>query len=325
MILTNGSQFKIFGTDKRKDAESLRGYQCHYAWSDELGTQQFGDVALQMLEFCMRLGENPQLVITTTPRPIPVIKKLVKDPDVRVVYGSTFDNSANLPSKQLALLKRRYENTSLGKQELYGKLLTEQVGALWSWPLIERARVSIPPDDLARIVVAIDPAGTGKRTSDETGIMVAGIDSNGTIWILEDATDRFSPDGWASKALSLYHSHHADAIIAETNFGADMVKTVIHNKDSSIPFHAETASRGKAIRAEPVVSLYERGRVKHTGDLEKLETQLCEWVPPGRVDADGEKIPPSKESPGRLDACVWAVIHLTRPPRRQRGALRFEE
>lgn len=322
--LHNGSLLKIFGTDKQKDAEALRGFQCHTAWFEELGTQVYGSVAWDMLEFALRLGTDPRVVITSTPRPTPLIRRLVKDDDgVVVTGGSTYDNADNLAPVMLERIKKRHEGTSLGAQELFGELLDGAKGALWTHDLI-REDHDVPR--LVRIVVAIDPAGTAKRTSDLTGIVVAGLDEIGRVWILADRSGRYSPEEWRRVAVEAFDDFQADAVVAETNFGADMVASTLRGGDRRLPFVELHASRGKEIRATPVLGLYEQLRVVHAGTFGDLVAQMTTWVPPGRFDEEGDPIEPSKESPDRMDAMVWAVTELAiKPQRRKRRAVFGEE
>ena len=293
IFLTNGSRIKLFSGE---EPERLRGPQHHGGWFDELAAFKYPE-AWDQYQFGLRLGEFPQTIVTTTPKPIKLIKELIKQDNVRVVRGSTFDNAANLAESALAQYRLRYENTRLGRQELYGEILDNVDGALWTRKLIDDARVdSAPP--LVRVVVAIDPAVTANATSDETGIVAAGIASNGDYYILDDKSIRTTPDAWARVAVELYHKHKADKIVAETNNGGDMVILLLKQVDASIATKKVTATRGKQLRAEPISSLYEQGRVHHVGYFSELETQLCEWTPQ------------SAESPDRLDALVWALTEL---------------
>jgi phage terminase large subunit-like protein len=214
-----------------------------------------------------------------------------------VIRGSTFDNAANLAPSALTELKLRYENTRLGRQELYGEILDNVEGALWTREMIELARVETAPP-LVRVVIGVDPAVTSSDTSDETGIIAAGITSDGNYYILDDKSLRASPDAWARAAVNLYHERSADKIIAETNNGGDMIIMLMKQVDPSIAVKKVTATRGKQLRAEPISSLYEQGRVHHVGYFEQLEMQMCEWTPL------------SSESPDRLDALVWALTEL---------------
>jgi predicted phage terminase large subunit-like protein len=226
-----------------------------------------------------------------------LIKDLLKRDNVRVVRGSTFDNAKNLAPSALAELRLRYENTRLGRQELYGEVLEEVEGALWTRDIIESARVTKCPP-LVRIVVGVDPAVTSGESSDETGIVVAGITADGHYYVLDDKTLRATPDAWARVAVNTYHEHKADRIVAETNNGGDMVTLLMRQVDSTVSVKKVTATRGKQLRAEPISSLYEQGRVHHVGYFAELEMQMCEWTPQ------------SNESPDRLDALVWAITEL---------------
>lgn len=293
IFLTNRSRIKLFSGE---EPDRLRGPQFHGGWFDELAAFKRPD-AWDQYQFGARLGQHPQTIVTTTPRPTKLIKDLVDRKGVHVVRGSTFDNAKNLAPSALAELKLRYENTRLGRQELYGEILDTVEGALWTREMIERARVTdIPP--LIRIVVAIDPAVTNNANSDETGIVAAGITSDNHYYVLSDKSLKASPDAWARQAVNLYHDLGADKIIAETNNGGDMVTLLIKQVDHSAPVKKVTATRGKQLRAEPISSLYEQGRVHHHGYFAELETQMCEWTPV------------SSESPDRLDALVWAITEL---------------
>jgi phage terminase large subunit-like protein len=322
--LNNGAMLKIFGTDKAKDAEGLRGYQCHTAWFEELGTQQYGEVAWDMLTFALRLGDDPRVVITGTPRPTPLIRKLVKDDGIVVTSGTTYDNAHNLAPQMLARIKAQYEGTTLGQQELHGLLLDGAKGALWSIPMILRSN-AVP--DLVRVVIAVDPAGTSKKTSDLTGIVVVGIDADGVCWVLADKSGRYSPEEWRGVVTTAYDDYEADLVVAEVNFGADMVASTLRGGDRRLSFKPVHASRGKEMRATPVVGLYEQQRVKHAGVLADLEEMMTTWVPPGRFDEEGAPIPASKESPDRMDAMVWGVTELAglSTARKARRTMSFEE
>jgi len=293
IFLTNGSRIKLFSGE---EPDRFRGPQFHGGWFDELAAFKYPD-AWDQYQFGLRLGEFPQTIVTTTPRPTKLIKDLITRDGVRVQRGSTFDNAKNLAASALAELKLRYENTRLGRQELYGEILDNVEGALWTREMIETARVDTAPP-LVRVVVAIDPAVTSAATSDETGIVAAGIGNNGDYYILDDKSLRASPDAWARQAVMLYHEYKADKIIAETNNGGDMVIMLLKQVDASVPTKKVTATRGKQLRAEPISSLYEQGRVHHVGYFADLEVQMCEWTPL------------SNESPDRLDALVWALTEL---------------
>jgi phage terminase large subunit-like protein len=285
----------------------FRGPQFELAWCDETAAWNKDMDTWQMLQFCMRLGKHPRIMVTTTPKPTKLIRQILKDPKTIVTTGSTFDNSANLAKTYLTAVKEQYEGTRLGRQELYAEVLEEAQGALWTTAMLDDASVkheAVP--DLSRIVVALDPAVTSNAESDMTGIVVAGIDINGVAYVLGDYTDRLSPQGWAAKAIQLYNHYQADRIVAEVNQGGDMVRTTIHGEDDSVSYKAVRASRGKYARAEPISALYERGLVKHVSNppdgasLNELETQMRTWEPLGRIG-----------SPDRLDALVWAITDLS--------------
>ena len=300
----NGAQVQFFSAE---EPERLRGPQFEIAWCDELAAWNKDIDTWSMLQFCMRLGKHPRIMVTTTPKPTKLVRQILKDGNTHVTTGSTFDNSANLAKTYLKAVKDQYEGTRLGRQELYAEVLEEAEGALWSTEMLDKA--SVKHEDvphLNRIVVALDPAVTSNAESDMTGIVVAGIDVNGVAYVLGDYTERLSPQGWASKAIQLYHQYQADRIVAEVNQGGDMVKQTLHGEDETIPFKAVRASRGKFARAEPISALYERGIVKHVANppdgssLNELETQMRTWEPLGSIG-----------SPARLDALVWAITDLS--------------
>ena len=300
----NGAQVQFFSAE---EPERLRGPQFELAWCDETAAWNKDVDTWAMLQFCMRLGKHPRIMVTTTPKPTKLIRQIIKDPKTVVTTGSTFDNSANLADTYLTAVKEQYEGTRLGRQELYAEVLEEAQGALWTTDMLDRASIKnkdIP--DLVRIVVSIDPAVTSNAESDMTGIVVAGIDVNGIAYVLGDYTDRLSPQGWASKAISLYHHHKADRIVAERNQGGDMVRRTLEVEDETVPIKLVHASRGKYARAEPVSALYERNLVRHVVDpadganLNELETQMRTWEPLGSIG-----------SPDRLDALVWAITELS--------------
>lgn len=297
----NGAQVQAFSAE---EPERLRGPQFSAAYLDELCAWSKDRQTYEQLQFTLRLGKHPQICIATTPKPTKLIRGIIKNPKTVVTYGSTFDNSANLASSYLQAVKEQFEGTRLGRQELYAEILDESAGALWTRDML--AACEIEEEDniefaktLARVVVAVDPAVSSNADSDMTGIVVAGVDINGICYVLEDATDRLTPEGWASKAIDLYHKYGADRIVYERNQGGDMVRYTFKTVDETVPLKAVHASRGKYARAEPVASLYERGRVKHLRGLDELETQLVTWEPLGSIG-----------SPDRLDAMVWAITEL---------------
>jgi len=296
----NGAVAQCFSAE---DPDRLRGPQFHAAWCDETAAWRNQQETWDMLMFGLRLGKHPRVLVTSTPKPTKLMRGLLKHPKSYVTGGSTFDNAANLAPTFLEAIKTAYEGTSLGRQELYAEMLEESEGSLWKTDTIDNCIVSkdeVPPlAEFARIVVSVDPAITSNEESDMTGIIVAAIDVNGVGYVLEDATDRYTPQGWASKAISLYHAYGADRMVAERNQGGDMVRNTIHVEDETIPVRMVHASRGKYARAEPVSALYERGLVKHVPGLDELETQMRTWEPLGSIG-----------SPDRLDAMVWAITDL---------------
>jgi len=301
LTLNNGTTYRCFSAE---EPDRFRGPQHHLLWADELAAWPYEDAWDQAM-FGLRLGSNPRTIATTTPRPTKLIKQLVRRAietgDVRLVTGSTFDNAANLPAKTLERLKERYEGTRLGEQELYAKILDDIVGALWTYTLLENCRQVEYPDNLSRIVVAVDPAVTKGKTSNETGIVVCGSRQK-QGFVLEDGTLSGTPNEWGSKVVALYRKYHADMVVAEVNNGGDLVAHVIHGIDPNIKVKSVRASRGKIPRAEPISGLYEQGRVKHVGTFRYLEDQMCSYTP--ESESDGAN------SPDRMDAMVWGLTEL---------------
>ncbi|MCM3256090.1 DNA-packaging protein [Priestia aryabhattai] len=292
LTFPNGATAICFSAE---EPEALRGYEFDLVWLDELCKYKYPDYLWDMMKFTLRKGDNPRVIVTTTPKPIKLIKDLVKDPFTHITTGNTFENTA-LPKAFIQHIKDKYEGTRLGRQELYAEILTDNQNALWKRPDIDDYRVIQAPD-LKRIVVAIDPSTTNNVNSDETGIVVAGIDQNNEAYVLDDLSIKASPKHWAQRAITAFHKYQADLIIAEANQGGDMIEQVLKTIDPNIPFKKVHASRGKVTRAEPVASKYEQGKVHHVGYFAELEDQLCEWE-------QGQK------SPDRLDALVWALTEL---------------
>jgi phage terminase large subunit-like protein len=299
----NGSVAEAFSAD---DPESLRGPQFHAAWCDEIAKWREAEKAFDMLQFALRLGLNPRQVITTTPRPIPLIKRLMADPSSAVTRAGTIVNAGNLSPVFLSTVVARYAGTQLGRQEIDGELIEDRADALWPRTLIEQCRVTAAPD-LTRVVVAVDPPGTSRRGANACGIVAAGRAENGWVYVLEDASAAgLSPSGWASKAIALYRRLQADMLIAEVNMGGEMVRSVLREVDASVPVREVHATRGKYLRAEPVAALYEQGKAKHVGCFPLLEDEMCDFGPEGLS---------SGRSPDRLDALVWAITALAIKPR----------
>jgi predicted phage terminase large subunit-like protein len=290
----NGSQATTYSADV---PDQLRGPQHHAAWCDELASWQYPDTWDQLL-FGLRLGDSPRVVVTTTPRPTETVRRILAHPATRVTRGRTRDNAANLARGVVADLERRFGGTRLGRQELDGEVLDDAPGALWKRPWLDAARVERAPD-LRRIVVAVDPAVSANATSDETGIVVAGLGYDGRGYVLEDGSGVYSPEAWAARVAYLFGQHRADKVVAEINNGGDLVEANLRALHRNLPVRKIHAKRGKALRAEPVAALYERGQVSHVGALATLEDQLTGWDPAT-----------SHDSPDRLDALVYALSEL---------------
>jgi phage terminase large subunit-like protein len=295
----NGAVAETFSAD---EPDRLRGPQHDLAWCDELAAWRY-PAAWDMLMFGLRLGAEPRVVVTTTPRPTRLIRALLADPKVSVTRGRTWDNRANLAPAFLDHIVKRYEGTRLGRQELDGELLDDLPGAFWTHGAIDAARLAASPAGLVRIVVAIDPAVTSGEDSDETGIIVAGRDAQDRGYVLADASGRFAPIEWARVAVEAYRGHRADRVVAEVNNGGDLVEATLRVVDQSVAYRAVHAARGKAARAEPVTALYEQGRVHHIGAFPALEDQMCALSPEFDRNQAGW-------SPDRVDALVWALTDL---------------
>ena len=278
--------------------DQLRGPQFDTAWCDELAAWKYAQDAWDNLMLALRLGDDPRAVVTTTPKPIALLRGLVAEASTAVTRGSTYENVVNLAGTFFEHIIAKYEGTRTGRQEINAELLEEAEGALWKRIWLDDGRIQKAPT-LRRIVVAIDPAGTSNDSSDETGIVAGGIDEDGIGYVLADASGRYTPDGWAKAAIDLYDRLGADRIIGETNNGGEMVEHTLRTVRQSVSYKAVHASRGKQARAEPVAALYEQGKVHHVGMLAQLEDQLCNWEPTG-----------GGSSPDRLDALVWAMTEL---------------
>jgi phage terminase large subunit-like protein len=259
-----------------------------------------------MLQFGLRLGRHPREIVTTTPRPIPLVKRLLADPALAVSRAATSANARHLAPAFLDAVVGRYAGTRLGRQELDGEIIEERADALWTREVIERGRAAAAPD-LVRIAVAVDPPASSGARADACGIVAAGLDCGGTAYVLADATaSGLKPPDWAARALALYRRWQADALVVEVNQGGDMVSAVLREVDPGVPVTPVRATRGKYLRAEPVSVLYAQGRVRHVGAFPELEDELCDFGPGGLS---------SGRSPDRLDALVWAVTHLMLGPR----------
>ena len=292
----NGAMATLFSAE---EPERLRGPQAEVMWADELAAWRFLSDTWDMAMFGLRLGDRPRVCITTTPKPLRVLREIAKDARTVVTRGSTFDNAGNLAPTFLKAIKDKYDGTRLGRQELYAEIMEEAEGALWSRAQIEAAALKGDLPQMKRIVVAVDPAITDKEGSAETGIVAAGLGLNDRGYVLNDISGRMSPGAWAKAAVKLYHDLKADRIVAEGNQGGDLVRHAIHTIDPNVPVTIVHASRGKAARAEPVSALYEQGKVSHCKGLGDLEDQMVNWEPLSGMP-----------SPDRLDALVWAITEL---------------
>ena len=297
----NGAIATAYSAD---EPERLRGPQHDSAWCDEVASWRYPE-AWDMLMFGLRLGDDPRVVVTTTPKPVKIIRELIADPTTAITRGSTYENRPNLAPPFFEQIIRKYEGTRLGRQELNAEILDDVPGALWTRARIEETRWPVHRNvpELTRIVVAIDPAVTSGDEADETGIIVAGIDANDHGYVLADQSGRYPPTEWARIAIALYHQHKADRIVAEVNNGGDMVEATIRMIDANVAYTAVHASRGKVVRAEPVAALYEQRRIHHVGAFPTLEDQQCGFT----TDFDRKA---AGFSPDRVDALVWAFSDL---------------
>lgn len=301
----NGAVGLVFSAD---DPEQLRGPQFDAAWCDELAKWRTPVETFDNLQFGLRLGPQPRQLVTTTPKPIALIKRLVADPRTAVTRASTHVNAANLSPAFIEAVIGRYAGTRLGRQEIDGEIIEDRPDALWTRAMIEACRVAAAPPlefGLQRIVIGVDPPGSARPGSDACGIVAAGINEGGIVYVLEDASVQgMQPSGWALRAVALYRRLQADAIVAEVNMGGDMVSAVLKQIDTTVPVKEVHARRGKWLRAEPVATMYEQGKVKHVGaPMPLLEDEMCDF---GQGGLSGGR------SPDRLDALVWAVTELTR-------------
>lgn len=311
----NGARATLFSADEPR---RLRGPQHDLHWSDEVCFWRY-IAAWDNLMMGLRLGNAPRGIVTTTPKPTAILRKIIylcdaegtaqrgadnrpiKNTNTVMTGGSTYENLGNLAPVFIREVIKPYEGTRLGRQELNAEILDDMPGALWTYGMIDRTRVQEMPD-LHRIVIAIDPAETSNEESNLTGLIAAGIakvEGEDHGYTLEDCSERYSPAGWAHAALAMRDRWKADAIVVETNAGGEMIKHTIHTIDPRAKVIEVHASRGKATRAEPVSALYEHGRIHHVGALPQLEDQLCNWLP-------------GDDSPDRLDALVWAYTDLFR-------------
>lgn len=293
---SNGAEARLYSAS---EPEGLRGPQHHFAWADEIAKWPHGIAAWDNLSLGMRLGEDPRIVATTTPRPVPLLKRIMGEPGVEQTRGGTRQN-LHLPAAFIDAVAR-HAGTRLGRQELEGELIEDHEGALWTRVGIEACRARSAPD-LVRVVIGVDPPAS--EGGDACGIVAVGLSADGQGWVLADeSVTGASPAGWASAVASAAARWGADRVIAEKNNGGDMVEAVLRGADAALPVRLVHAARGKTARAEPVAALYEKGRVSHVGGFPALEDELCGLIAGGGYEGPGR-------SPDRADALVWAVWEL---------------
>lgn len=281
------------------EPDQLRGPQFDTAWVDELCKFKFPRECWDNLMFSLRLGKDPKVVVTTTPRPIPLLKEIMSRKDCIDVRYSTYGNIDNLSDLYIKNLRETYDGTRLGQQEIHGKILEDNPDALWKSEQIEALRVTKVPE-LKKIMTGVDPAVTSSKKSNETGIVVCGKGTDGHFYVLDDRSLKASPDKWARAAIAAHNAYKGDKIIAEANQGGDLVESTLRTVDANVPFKKVCASRGKVVRAEPISALYEQGKVHHVGTFADLETQMTDWNPLEDT-----------YSPDRVDALVWALSELS--------------
>jgi predicted phage terminase large subunit-like protein len=289
----NGAIATTYSAD---EPDRLRGPQHDAAWADEIAAWEYPE-AWDMLMFGLRLGKDPRVVATTTPKPKAWLRDLIRSPTTAISTGPTRDNEQNLAPAFIQQILEKYKGTRLGRQEIEGEYLEDVPGALWSRQQIDETRRRDHPD-LRRIVVAIDPAATSTEGADESGIVVAGLGVDGRGYVLDDLSVRATPDGVVQRAVGAYWKRLADRIVAEANNGGEWIESVVRKVDHTVSYKSVRASRGKRTRAEPISALYEQGRISHVGSFPKLEDQMVTFTP----DTD--------ESPDRVDALVWALTEL---------------
>lgn len=303
----NGAVASLFNAT---EPDQLRGPQFDLGWSDELAKWKYAQESWDMLQFGLRLGDNPKQIVTTTPRPIKIVRELLKESQkenshVVVTRGRMSENRGNLAPSFIKTIEGKYAGTRLGRQELDAEVLDDMPNALWNRDQLDRYRLKVGDSPaLKRIVVAVDPAAKSNEFKEDgaaTGICVVGMGEDGRGYVLADYTCRESPDGWARRAVAAFDEFSADCIVGEVNQGGDMVASTVRSVRPTIRFKAVHATRGKWVRAEPVSALYEQGRVSHVGTFAALEDEMVAFGPDGMADG---------VSPDRLDALVWAMTEL---------------
>lgn len=315
LTFPNGAIATAFSAE---EPNRLRGPQHEAVWGDEIAAWKYMEDTYSNMMFGLRLGRRARLFLTTTPRPVKILKDLLKgwrdgDESIVITTGSTYDNIDNLSENFAQEILAAYEGTRLGRQEIYAELLEDLEGALWTYDLLDRQRMENPPV-MQLVGVGVDPGISSEEGADETGIVVGGKTARGTGIVLEDATIRGKPVDWAKTAIRMYHKHEANFIIAEKNQGGEMVQHTLHSIDPNVPVELVHASKSKIARAEPVATLYEAGSIFHKGTFTELEDEMTSFDP-GLVDT-------KKGSPNRLDALVWVMHRLMVQPGKKVGVWR---
>lgn len=293
LVWQNGATAHLYSAD---EPERLRGPQHEFIWADELASWRYPET-WDLAMFGLRLGQHPRAFISTTPKPVLLLKQLLSDKNCITTRGTTYDNRSNLAKQFFAQIVTKYEGTRLGRQELSGELLLEAENALWNREMLDSLRVTAEQlPELKYVVVAVDPAISANKASDETGIVVVGVGVDNHGYVIADYSGKFTPAGWASRVNRAYTAYRANCVVAEGNQGGDMVRSVIKGANSAMPVRLVHASSGKYARAQPVAALFERRICHIVGTLAPLEDQLCTWEPQGNTG-----------SPDRLDAMVWGL------------------
>ena len=299
--ITGKKTFAICFSAEQPD--QLRGPQHAWAACDEMAAWSYLTETWSNLQLGLRLGKKPRVAIATTPRPLPLLQQMLEQPNTQVTRGRTRDNAINLAPDFIAAIEQQYAGTRIGRQELEGELILDFPGALWSHATVEAAyyKGALPP--MERIVIGVDPSGTSDEKGNLQGIIACGLGNDGFFYVLADRSQSASPQVWASVVARLFDELKADLIVAEVNFGGEMVQSVLRQAGPDLPIEVVTASRGKQIRATPIAQIYEQGRVRHVPGLRELEYQLTLMTSTGYEGAG---------SPDRLDAMVWAMTELSK-------------
>ena len=294
ILWPNGTKARLFAADR---PSQLRGPEFHFIWADEIAKWRYRE-AWDNAMMALRKGVSPRVLATTTPRPLPWLSALAQAQDTVLVTGKSQDNAANLAQGFMAAMRASYGDSALARQELDGELLAELPDALWQRAQLEAVTMSPPPrGDFIRLVVGVDPAIGG---ANETGIIVAGKDKSGHIWVLGDYSAHAPPDIWARHVRQAFAQWRADCVVVEVNQGGDLVAHLLRHNGPTLPLRQVRAVKSKAMRAEPVAAAYARGEVSHGADMPKLVEQMVNFTPQQKTGL----------SPDRLDAAIWAITSL---------------